>query len=267
MQSVINSTCASSIQSIKTFQDNSRLIQLCARCSPSVAWLEPVPSRLHFPLIVRCRIKICQIEKEALGVMYAHKYFRDFTIGFHTTVETDYWTLLTTAQKNLCDMLPRLQHFFLRLMPFDTSTQYVPGKDLLLANALSWIADDAKGDREHETDNVTIFAASVLNNRVSPMMADQLVKEAKEDDYLRQVTEALENGNNVKGPLVPFKVELTCINGILLRGSKVVISKLLRNAMLQRLHEGHMNIEKCKGMARLLMYWPGYGCTNSREGS
>lgn len=42
-----------------------------------------------------------------------------------------------------------------------------------------------------------------------------------------------------------------------MRGSRVVIPKSLRKEMLQRLHEGHLGVAKCKAMARVLMYWPG----------
>lgn len=58
----------------------------------------------------------------------------------------------------------------------------------------------------------------------------------------------------VIGTLAPFQAEHSCIGGILLPGSKVVIPKSLTNKML---HQGHLGVGKCKRMARTLMFWQG----------
>lgn len=47
------------------------------------------------------------------------------------------------------------------------------------------------------------------------------------------------------------------VNGVLLKGSKVVIPRTLRKEMLKRADKGHLGIAKCKENAKTLMFWPG----------
>lgn len=46
------------------------------------------------------------------------------------------------------------------------------------------------------------------------------------------------------------------MDGNIYKGSKIVIPKSLRKEMLQKIHKGHLGIEKYKKRAREVMYWP-----------
>lgn len=135
-----------------------------------------------------------------------------------------------------------------------------------MADTLSIIADSDDSANEHNTDDVPIHATSVLHSLENPAMMNRPAKETKADNELMRVIEALESGQGAIGPLAPFKEELIGISGILLRESKVVIPKKLTREMLQHVHEEHLEIAKCKGMARLLMFW-WHVCANSRNGT
>ena len=50
--------------------------------------------------------------------------------------------------------------------------------------------------------------------------------------------------------------ELSVINGTIYKGRKIVISKLLRQEILENLHQSHMEISKTKARARETVYWP-----------
>ena len=39
-------------------------------------------------------------------------------------------------------------------------------------------------------------------------------------------------------------------------GERVVIPNSIRSEMLQKLHESHLGMEKCRARARSVMYWP-----------
>lgn len=81
--------------------------------------------------------------------------------------------------------------------------------------------------------------------------------ETARDCYLSTVISNLSNGESVQGELKPFSSELSVVNGILLKGTKVVIPKSMRREILGRIHAGHLGLQKCKERARRLVFWPG----------
>jgi len=49
--------------------------------------------------------------------------------------------------------------------------------------------------------------------------------------------------------LVPFKrvaADLSCARGLLLKGDRLVIPKMLRYDVVKNIHEGHQGISKCR---------------------
>jgi len=55
----------------------------------------------------------------------------------------------------------------------------------------------------------------------------------------------------------PVASELSVEDGLLLRGSRIVIPTALRLEMLDKLHSGHQGITKCRQRARQSIWWPG----------
>lgn len=80
--------------------------------------------------------KYSQIEKEAL--VYAAEHFKDFITGIKITFETDHKPLIQILQsKPLDEVTPRLQRIRMRLMRYNYKVNFVPGKQLVLADCLS----------------------------------------------------------------------------------------------------------------------------------
>ena len=42
-----------------------------------------------------------------------------------------------------------------------------------------------------------------------------------------------------------------------MRGTRVIVPKLLQQEILGKIHEGHMGINKCRALANSAVYWPG----------
>nr|XP_050031015.1 uncharacterized protein K02A2.6-like [Dermacentor andersoni] len=207
-------------------------------------------------VLTQAETRYSQIEKEALGITFGCERFREFIVGSHVTIETDHQPLLAIAKMGLNEMPPRVQRFFLRLMQFDFTLQFVPGKQLLLADALSRLRIPPDSTRAEEYEDVAIHAVNVLSTLVSDAMVKRLQAATAEDEDLRRVMTTLENREAIQRQLSPVAAELSVVNGILVRGAKVIIPKKLRKEMLDRVHEGHLGVNKAKARARALMYWP-----------
>lgn len=83
--------------------------------------------------------RYAQIEKEALALTWAAERFEAYLRGgLEVQFETDHKPLLTLLGKSPLHLLPpRIQRFRMRLMRFMFKVEYVPGKKLVLADALS----------------------------------------------------------------------------------------------------------------------------------
>ena len=57
-------------------------------------------------------------------------------------------------------------------------------------------------------------------------------------------------------PYWEHRGDITTVNGLILRGSQIVIPNTMRRSMLEKLHEGHLGIVKCKRRARNSCFWP-----------
>nr|XP_037284945.1 uncharacterized protein K02A2.6-like [Rhipicephalus microplus] len=134
--------------------------------------------------------------------------------------------------------------------------RFVPGKQLLLADMLSRVPTSSYAS-DVESDDVEVHAVSVVSSLVSDDTWKQLAAETSRDSYLKAVLHSLEYGLRIEGQLKPFSTELTQVKGVLLKGCKVVIPNSLRKDTLERIHQGHMGINKCKERARRLVFWPG----------
>ena len=62
------------------------------------------------------------------------------------------------------------------------------------------------------------------------------------------------------GILKPYwavRHKLTIQQGLLMNGNKPVILVAMRMDILERIHEGHQGIVKCRERAKISVWWPG----------
>ena len=63
--------------------------------------------------------------------------FHTYVYGKHVTVQNDHKLLEVIQRKPTHAALPQLQHMLLRLQKYEYTIQYIPGKDMVLADRLS----------------------------------------------------------------------------------------------------------------------------------
>lgn len=87
--------------------------------------------------LTETEIKYAQIEKEALAIAFGCIKFDQYIFGKRVTIESDHKPLENIFRKPIFDCPARLQSIRLKLQRYDIDVKYKPGKELLLADALS----------------------------------------------------------------------------------------------------------------------------------
>lgn len=206
-----------------------------------------------------------QIEKEALALAYACKKFHVYIYGKKVWAETDHKPLVTIAKKGLAFTPPRVQRLFLSIQKYDLQLDYKPGKELLVADTLSRAFD--RSERSSEIDEMVHVNIVRKNCSVSDKMWKVIATATTGDTTIQRVIQAISGGLSVQSMPVPYSQyvdELSVIDGILFKGSRIVVPQELQKNMLGRIHEGHLGIEKSKRRAKAVLYWPNMGADIER---
>ncbi|XP_054765371.2 uncharacterized protein K02A2.6-like [Lytechinus pictus] len=215
------------------------------------------------------------IEKEALAATWACERFSEYVLGLHFEVETDHKPLVTLLNsKELAKMPPRLQRFRMRMMRFDAKTLYVPGKQQTSADTLS----RAPVERPERSDvsfieEVESYApTSTINLPVTVKRLDEIRKAQKADEVCAKVREYCIKGWPEYMPHNPIlknyfeqRGRLSVVDDLLVYDERLVIPRALRFDIIERLHQGHLGITKCRGRARESVWWPGLVSTSLEE--
>ncbi|XP_062610112.1 uncharacterized protein LOC134271904 [Saccostrea cucullata] len=208
-----------------------------------------------------------QIEKEMLAITFACERFHQFIYGQAVQVETDHKPLETIFKKSLSDCPIRIQRLMLRLQKYTLVVFYTPGKFMHTADALSraYLQTACSGDLSGE-EEVQVYVDSVITNlSVSDRKLKEIRQETVKDEQLQKLEQTIRDGFPKQKWDLPssiqeywnFRSELSYADGLILKGTKIVIPNSLRKEMLQKIHTGHLGIEKCRQRARQIMYWPG----------
>ena len=81
--------------------------------------------------------RYANIERELLAIVFTCQRFNTYVLGRPFTVESDHKPLEMIHQKSLASAPPRLQRMLLQLQRYNVTIKYRPGKEMLLADALS----------------------------------------------------------------------------------------------------------------------------------
>ena len=207
--------------------------------------------------------RYAQIEKEALGVTWASERFADYLIGLKYHIETDHKPLVPLlSTKSLNELPARVQHFRLRMMRFSYTISHVPGRELYTADTLSRapLVRPLDPKEEQLQNQVQAFVASVV--KYLPATEDRLEElryQQQHDEVTKQVMDYMDT-SRLPGALKPHwceRNELTIQQGLLMKSNRLVIPMSMRLDVLDRIHEAHQGITKCRERAKSSVWWPG----------
>ncbi|XP_052132660.1 uncharacterized protein K02A2.6-like [Frankliniella occidentalis] len=95
-----------------------------------------------------------------------------------------------------------------------------------------------------------------------PVNRKDIVEATQQDPVLRVLYDALSTTwpDVITTPLQPYyniKMELTTLDGCILRGDRVVVPEVLRGRVLASLHAAHHGMTKMKAIMQSYAWWPG----------
>uniref|UniRef100_A0A8C6PJV3 Gypsy retrotransposon integrase-like protein 1 n=1 Tax=Nothobranchius furzeri TaxID=105023 RepID=A0A8C6PJV3_NOTFU len=209
--------------------------------------------------------RYAQIEKELLSITYACERFHQFVSGQAVSVETDHKPLIALFKKPLNDCPLRIQKMMIRLQRYTLDVMYTPGKLMYTADTLSRAVDPNVPANTTMDDDVRAYVSMVTGALPVAGGKMELIRtETSKDGTLQALCKTIVDGwPSCKQSCSPVlqeywncRAELSVVDDVVFKGSKIVIPKSLRREMLKKIHAGHLDMEKCKRRAREVMYWP-----------
>ena len=207
--------------------------------------------------------KYAQIEKEALAICFGCDRFHQYIYSKVVKVETDHKPLESIFKKPLSQCPARIQRMKLNVQKYDLIVSYKPGRELFLADALSRAyLNETKSNIQDDIEAQVCLIEE--NLPVTIERKQEFINESQKDEEIQLLIKFINLGwppskkmiPNLIKPYYTFVDELSVIQGLVFKGERLVVPKMLRKLVLKNIHYCHLGIEKCKLLAREAVYWP-----------
>ena len=191
------------------------------------------------------------------------EHFHQYLYGQkEVIVESDHKPLQARLQTTIHQAPLRLQSMILRGKPYAIKVEYTPRSHLIIADALKRAPHNSQSSDIDDEE----FEINVLESgEISVDMFAKLTEETQEDSELQQLYQLVMSGWPLKKTDTPvetrpywsYRDEISCYDGLLFKGDRIIVPLTLRKEILSRIHEAHLGAEKCKARARGAVFWPG----------
>ncbi|CAC5408775.1 unnamed protein product [Mytilus coruscus] len=192
--------------------------------------------------------KVTELTKPLRELLKTHNAWH---WGKKFNLETDHKPLVPLlSSKGIAKLPPRIQRFRMRLLRFDFTIEHVPGKELNISDALSRSPVDILSESNEFETETKAYVDSIVNNFPASDMRLQNIKR------VQGWPEKSSLSNSLK-PYWSLQGEFTIAGNMLLKADRLVIPRSLQDEILERLHDGHQGIVKCRERAKSSVWWLG----------
>ena len=215
--------------------------------------------------LTSCESNYSIIERELLGVLFSVLHFKHFTFGCKVHIITDHKSLVSLFRKSLASASPRLSRILLHILDYQLNVMYQPGTKMHLSDALSRLTSHSDNSKAKSIPGLDITVHDVqVFTEISPLSLEKIKHVTENDPDLKTLKQYIQDGfpanrsdcvESVQGYLC-FREELAIVNGLIVKGHRVLIPSQLHDEALKLLHSSHMGIVKTKDRARRSFFWP-----------
>ena len=211
--------------------------------------------------LMNTEIRYANIESELLAIIFRCEKFHTNVYSRLSIVKTDHKPLKMVSMKNFISAPAWLQRMLLHLQQYDMVIMYQPGKEMLLADALSHLPSTANNseiqlDLHVDAISISTFSRSWLT---------KTAEETQRDPILSTVHRLTLNGWPEKWGHFPriahtywdFRDELSIEGDLVMKGKRVIIPNSSRESIMADLHKSHESINKSLNLVSTCIYWPG----------
>ena len=153
----------------------------------------------------------------------------------------------------------------LHISAYDANVLYQKGSKMFLSDALSHLSlHNMRQGKQSEIKGLNISVYDVETD-VHETTLDQIHMHSKTDSALSLIMQYVLDGwpgnaNECAEPAWPYftyREELTIVDGLLVKGSRIVIPTDMRHTCLETLHTPHLGLQKTLLRACTSVFWPG----------
>ena len=204
---------------------------------------------------VECRYS--QVERECLAFVWTCERSSNFIWGRSIIGETDQLT-------------PCIQRMRMRPMRFDIKQMvHVPGKQMYTRDTLSRLIARQHYKQPEQSlipdDDMTAFIGSIIDRLpVSDVKLKQIIEVQDDDEICKRIKqyclEQWPDKHQLPSILKPYwneRGELSVNQNVILKSSRILIPSSVRLEVLDKIHQGHQGITKCRERAKKAVWWPG----------
>ena len=199
-----------------------------------------------------------------MAAVWGMEKFHYYLYGTEFIPQTDQRPLVSILKKHMLHVSPRIQRIAIRSWPYTFTTEWIPGKENVIADALSRVSPEESTDETIQLPIVTVNYLSI--SRIGEDDLWELHAETATDPELQALSRLILEGwpekqNQIQETLRAYwsyRDELTIEDGIVMKNHRFIVPKALKTKYLERIHEGHLGVTKCLQCACEYLFWVNY---------